>query len=188
MGDHGHHDPGGHELEAINTKLLFRLMISLSLVTLLAAIAVVQWFYSQRRELEGRYAAEASFKLVEYKSQMSADLEGIERVTQDMLASPELLKAPPAPPGWIHPDDLVGGGTPADQADEPDEPIEVHHGEPAGDEPAGDEPAGDEPAGDEPAGDEPAEPAGDEPAGDEPTGDEPAGDEPAQPAQPADAD
>ena len=52
MADHGHHDPGGHELEAINTKLLFRLLISLSLVTLLAAAAVVQWFNSQRRELE----------------------------------------------------------------------------------------------------------------------------------------
>ena len=109
MADHGHHDPGGHELEAINTKLLFRLLISLSLVTLLAAAAVVQWFNSQRRELERRYAAEGSFQLADYKTKMAADLDGVDRVAQDMAANPDLLKAPPAPAGWIHPDDLVGG-------------------------------------------------------------------------------
>ncbi|HLT35245.1 MAG TPA: hypothetical protein VK034_03145, partial [Enhygromyxa sp.] len=103
MADHGHHDPGGHELEAINTKLLFRLLISLSAVTLLAAIAVVQWFYSQRRELEQQLAAEGSFQLIDYKTKMSAELEGIDRIAQNMVADPALLKAPPPPSGWIHP-------------------------------------------------------------------------------------
>jgi hypothetical protein len=153
MADHGHHDPGGHELEAINTKLLFRLLISLSAVTLLAALAVIQWFYSQRRELEAKYASEGSFQLIEYKTRMSADLEGIDRVAQNLAADPKLLQAPPPPSGWIHPDDLVGGGTapaapaeapkpveaPADDADQPvevpaddaDKPIDVPAEKPA---------------------------------------------------------
>src|SRR5690606_33457201 len=110
MSDHGHHDPGGHELEAINTKLLFRLLFSLSLVTLLAAAAVVQWSNSQRRELEHRLAVEGSFMLKAHDEEMGKRLEGIDRVAADMAAKPALLQAPPAPPGWIHPDDLVGGG------------------------------------------------------------------------------
>jgi hypothetical protein len=118
MADHGHHDPGGHELEAINTKLLFRLLISLSLVTLLAAVAVIQWFYSQRRELEAQYAAEGSYLLTDYKTKITADLEGIERVAQELVANPEKLKAPPPPPGWIHPDDLVGAAPAAAPAAE----------------------------------------------------------------------
>jgi hypothetical protein len=117
--DHGHHDPGGHELEAINTKLLFRLLVSLSLVTLLAAIAVIQWFYSQRRELEAQYAAEGSYLLTDYKTKMTADLEGIDRVAQDLVGNPEKLKAPPPPPGWIHPDDLVGGAPATPPAEAP---------------------------------------------------------------------
>jgi hypothetical protein len=129
MADHGHHDPGGHELEAINTKLLFRLLISLSLVTLLAALAVVQWFYSQRAELERRYAAEGSFQLQEYKAKMATDLEGMDRVAADLANKPERLAAPPAPSGWIHPDDLAGGpaATPAATApaDAVDAPIPV---------------------------------------------------------------
>jgi hypothetical protein len=113
MADHGHHDPGGHELEAINTKLLFRLVISLSLVTLLAAAAVVQWFYSQRRELEGRRAAERSFRLVEYDARMSADLQGIDQVAASMVANPAMLNAPAPPPGWVSPDALLGATPPA---------------------------------------------------------------------------
>lgn len=150
MTDHGHHDPGGHELEAINTKLLFRLLISLSLVTFLAAVAVVQWFYSQRRELENQYAGEGSYLLTDYKTKMSADLEGIDRVAASMVANPALLQAPPAPPGWIHPDDLVGG-TPA--------PAPAHE-EPAHEEPPKPEPAP-EPA---PAEGEGTEPADEKPA------------------------
>jgi hypothetical protein len=139
MADHGHHDPGGHELEAINTKLLFRLFLALTLVTLLASAAVVQWFYSQRAELERRYAAEGSFQLDEYKAKMAVDLDGIDRVAADIVAKPELLVAPPAPSGWIHPDDLAGGAaTPAAAApagapaDEPvDAPIPVEADAPA---------------------------------------------------------
>jgi hypothetical protein len=119
MADHGHHDPGGHELEAINTKLLFRLLVSLSLVTLLAAIAVIQWFYSQRRELENQYAAEGSYLLTDYKTKMSADLEGIDRVANELVQNPELLKAPPPPSGWIHPDDQVGAAPAAAPAEAP---------------------------------------------------------------------
>jgi hypothetical protein len=128
MTDHGHHDPGGHELEAINTKLLFRLLVSLSLVTFLASVAVVQWFYSQRRELEGQYAAEGSYQLTDYKTKMSADLEGVDRVAQSMVANPALLQAPPPPRGWIHPDDLVGGApAPAEHQPADEQPADDGH-------------------------------------------------------------
>lgn len=135
--DHGHHDPGGHELEAINTKLLFRLMISLSIVTLLASMAVVQWFYSQRNELQLRNAAEGSFALKQYKEQMGKDLEGIDVVRRQILADGKVLLAPPPPAGWVHPDDLLsGGGAPAV---DPAAPAAVEPGPPIG--PAGIDPA-----------------------------------------------
>jgi hypothetical protein len=179
--DHGHHDPGGHELEAINTKLLFRLLVSLSFVTFLAAVAVVQWFYSQRRELENQYAAEGSYLLTEYKTKMGADLEGIDRVAANLVGNPALLQAPPPPAGWIHPDDLVGGGAAA-PAEEPKEEVPKREepkpelvpnddlkptDAPAEGEPAEGEPADDKPANDKPADDKPVEkPADDKPADD----------------------
>jgi outer membrane biosynthesis protein TonB len=112
MSEHGHHDPGGHELEAINTKLLFRLLISLSFITFLSAVAVVQWFNSQRRELQHRNAVEGSFMLKAHDTKMAEQLAGIDRVAMDVAVNPALLAAPPAPPGWMHPDDLVGGPVP----------------------------------------------------------------------------
>ncbi len=115
--DHGHHDAGGHELEAINNKLLFRLLISLSAVTLLACMAVIQWFNSQRAELIERQAAEGSFQLAIYKEEMAKDLQGIDDARKQILADPSVLRAPAAPAGWIHPDDMTGvpaaGGVPA---------------------------------------------------------------------------
>jgi len=117
-----HHDQGGHELEAINTKLLFRLMISLSIVTLLASMAVVQWYYSQRSELVQRHAVEGSYLLAEYKEQMTKDLEGIDAARKQLLANTGLLLPPPPPPGWVHPDDLLSGGAPAVAAP-PTEPV-----------------------------------------------------------------
>lgn len=119
----GHHDPGGHELEAINTKLLFRLMISLSIVTLLASAAVVQWYYSQRAELQERNAVEGSFMLTQYKEQMAKDIEGIDVVRRQILADGKVLVAPAPPARWVHPDDLLsGGGAPAVDPGVPSEP------------------------------------------------------------------
>jgi outer membrane biosynthesis protein TonB len=129
MSEHGHHDdPGGHELEAINTKLMFRLLVSLSFVTFLSAVAVVQWFNSQRRELQSQHAAAGSVFLKAHDAKMAEQLSGVDRVAVDVAANPALLAAPPAPAGWIHPDDLVGGpaakpGKPAMPA-EPAKPVE----------------------------------------------------------------
>jgi outer membrane biosynthesis protein TonB len=159
--EHGHHDPGGHELEAINTKLLFRLLISLSLVTFLACVAVVQWFNSQRRELQSGHAAEGSFMLKAHDTKMAEQLAGIDRVAMDVAANPALLAAPPAPPGWQHPDDLVGGGAakpaaPAEDHAKP-EPAPLREEAPIPVEaPKGEEPAKEEPAKEEPAKEEPA--------------------------------
>ncbi|MFV8753072.1 hypothetical protein ACNOYE_21195 [Nannocystaceae bacterium ST9] len=140
--EHGHHDPGGHELEAVNTKLLFRLMISLSIVTLLASMAVVQWYYSQRSELQNRNATEGSFQLQGYKDQMAKDIEGIDVVRKQILADGKVLLAPAPPAGWVHPDDLLSGGAPAAPAEPaapapapvapPTDPAIVVEGQPAG--------------------------------------------------------
>lgn len=131
MSEHGHHDPGGHELEAINTKLMFRLLVSLSLVTFLSSVAVVQWFNSQRRELQHRNAAEGSFILKAHDAKMAEQLGGIDRVAMDVAANPALLAAPPAPPGWIHPDDLVGGPAAKPAAPAPvEKPVEKPAPEP----------------------------------------------------------
>jgi hypothetical protein len=155
MSDHGHHDPGGHELEAINTRLLFRLLISLSFVTFLSAVAVVQWFNSQRRELQHRNAVEGSFMLQDHEAKMAKGLEGIDRVAMDVATNPALLAAPPAPPGWIHPDDLVGG--PAAAPAEPKKHVEPKPVEPKP-APAEEEPVPVElPKDDAPKGDEPKE-------------------------------
>ena len=115
MSDHGHHDPGGHELEAINTKMLFRLFFALIPLTLAASYGVIQWFYFQRAELEDRYAMEGSIFLEDYKTNMGEQLSGMDGVAQRLATDPKLLAAPAPPPGWVHPDDLVGGGdaTPA---------------------------------------------------------------------------
>jgi outer membrane biosynthesis protein TonB len=177
MSEHGHHDPGGHELEAINTKLLFRLLVSLSLVTFLSSVAVVQWFNSQRRELQNSLAVEGSFMLKAHDAKMAEQLSGIDRVAMDVAANPALLAAPPAPAGWIHPDDLVGGpavAKPVEQAPEPKQPVEpkqptpeptpVPEEQPVPVElPAGDAPAKEEPAKDEPAKED-KKPAKEEPA------------------------
>lgn len=141
--EHGH-DEGGHELEAINTKLLFRLMISLSIVTLLASAAVVQWYYSQRAELERRNAVEGSFLLAKYKERMAADLQGIDVVRKQILADGKVLQAPAPPPGWVHPDDLLSGGAAAAPAPAPmpapapADPVIDVQGQPAIPVPAGD--------------------------------------------------
>jgi outer membrane biosynthesis protein TonB len=155
--EHGHHDPGGHELEAINTKLLFRLLISLSLVTFLACVAVVQWFNSQRRELQNSLAVEGSFMLKNHDTKMAEQLAGIDRVAMDVAANPALVAAPPAPAGWLHPDDLVGGAA-AKPAEPAPQPKPVEQPKPAPEEapipveaPKGDAPAQEEPAQEEPA-------------------------------------
>ncbi|PRP98314.1 hypothetical protein ENSA5_30470 [Enhygromyxa salina] len=162
MSDHGHHDPGGHELDAVNTKLLFRLLFGLTGLTLLACIAVVQWFYSQRRELDNRHAVEGSFQLQQYQGKMAKDLEGLDQVAQDIAANPALLAAPPPPSGWIHPDDLVGGtADPAAPAEAPAQEQEVEpEPEPVAD-PAveGEAPEGEDAEGEDAEAAEPAKPA-----------------------------
>jgi hypothetical protein len=188
MSDHGHHDPGGHELEAINTKLLFRLLVSLSFITFLACLVVVQWFYRQRRELDSRHAAEGSYQLQRYKTKMVTNLEGVDRVAQDIAANPALLAAPPPPSGWVHPDDLVGGVatevTPEPEPAEPEpepEPAEV---EPVPVELPPDDAEGED-AAPEPV--EPVEPAK-QPKSPEPADGEDAPKQPKQPKSPKPAD
>jgi len=176
MSDHGHHDPGGHELEAVNSKALFRLMGSLSIVTLFASIAVIQWFHSQRRALDAEYDAQGSFRLQAYQAEVGEALEGVDGVAQDIATNPKLLAAPAPPPGWVHPDDLVGGGTPAAAAEGGSEDAAPAPAE--GDEAAPAEGEGDEAAPDEGEDDDAAPAEGDAPAEDDAHADD-AGEKPA---------
>jgi hypothetical protein len=119
---------------------------------------VVQWFNSQRRELQHRNAAEGSFMLKAHDTKMAEQLAGIDRVAMDVAANPALLTAPPAPPGWIHPDDLVGGPAPKPAEPAEPKPVEPKPAEQPAPEPAPEEPVPVElPKDDAPKGDEPKE-------------------------------
>ncbi len=102
--DHGHHDPGGHELEAINTGMLFKLLLSLGGLALLLSIGVVQWFYSQRAELQEKHAADGSYRLREYQAHMSEELAELPKTVAAVKADLSMLKAAPVYPGWVNPD------------------------------------------------------------------------------------
>ncbi|EDM75339.1 hypothetical protein PPSIR1_01147 [Plesiocystis pacifica SIR-1] len=188
MSDH-HHDPGGHELEAINTKLLFQLVGSLSIVTLLASMGVVQWFYLQQRELQDRNAAEGSFILKDYKAKMAEDTAELDASAKAVLADAGKMKAQPAYPGWVSPDTAAAGAAAAAKpAEAPAKELKAP--EPAKPEPAPAEGEGAE--GDAPAPTEEAKPAEEAkpeaPAKPAEAADAPAeGDKPEKPAKPEEA-
>jgi hypothetical protein len=101
-----HQHRGGHELEGINAALLFRVTFGLSALTLVAAIFVGQWFYRQRSELAvERASLDDKVLLKAHRKLMQERLNGISSTIND-VHSRQLLEAQPAPPGWVHPDDI----------------------------------------------------------------------------------
>ena len=112
------HFKGGHELEGLNTRLLFQLFVGLSLVTFLSAVAVVQWFYRQRNDLLWERAAEGSFLLKQHRSEVGGLLEDIDATKEAVLGDPKLLTARKPPAGWVHPDDVKGAAPAAGAAEE----------------------------------------------------------------------
>lgn len=110
---HHEHD-GGHELENINTKILFQLVFGLSGLVLVACIIVATWFYKQNAAIQEERASQAENYTV--KKQLlkrdREDMAGIDKAVQAMLDNPASLKGAPAPAGWIHPDDVAKAAEP----------------------------------------------------------------------------
>lgn len=109
MSDNHEHN-GGHELENIDSTSLLAQMIALFVVVFIAVIAVAQWFYKQRDELALERAKDGYTFAKEQRAIEDEMLEGIEDTTKAILKTPKKLKAAAPPAGWIHPDDLAGGG------------------------------------------------------------------------------
>ncbi len=142
MSDHQHYK-GGHELDAPPTRQLFNIVWGLGAITLLSILTCVQLFNSQRDELQKERYSKTSWRLAEYQAGQdklrfeSGEYElnddgkvvvvkyiPIARAVEKVLEDPKLLTAAPPPPGFVHPDDMAGGGqaaaAPAPAAKEPE--------------------------------------------------------------------
>lgn len=130
----------GHEIDAPPTKELFNIVWGLGGLTLLSIATCAQLFYQQGRDIEEERGKVISYQLAEYRKEMNdratssgsvefKDSTGatvrqkfkpLDLARTELLARPELLKASPAPAGWVHPDDIAAGGqggqAPANQA------------------------------------------------------------------------
>ncbi|RMG98028.1 MAG: hypothetical protein D6705_07105 [Deltaproteobacteria bacterium] len=130
--DTHHEHGGGHELDVMPNRRLFNLLTSLSALTLIACIGLVAFFYRQAETLFVERAKEGSFLLRQYQEEMREVAEGYgptgdgshffvphEKAKELVLSDPSRFRAAPPPPGWIHPDDLQGGGNAAAQVPAP---------------------------------------------------------------------
>lgn len=104
--EHAEHQ-GGHELEAINAGLLFKIIGGLAIVVLLACAVVIQWFYQQARALE--YDGATPHYLQKYWGEMDEEKAGLSDLAKDIANDPAQLASDPPPAGWVHPDDLKDG-------------------------------------------------------------------------------
>jgi len=141
MSDHQHYK-GGHEIDAPPTRELFNIVWGLGAITLLSILTCVQLFNSQRDELQKERYSQTSWRLAEYQEGQdklrfeSGEYElnddgkvvmvkyiPLARAVEKVLQDPKLLQAAPPPPGFVHPDDMAGGGQaaapPAPAAKEP---------------------------------------------------------------------
>jgi len=130
--DTHHEHGGGHELDVMPNRRLFNLLTSLTALTLMACIGLVAFFYRQADTLRVERAQEGSFLAKQYREEVREVAEGYgptgdgqhffvphEKAKELVLSDPSRFKAAPPPPGWIHPDDLQGGGAPKVRAAQP---------------------------------------------------------------------
>jgi hypothetical protein len=181
VSDHDHdHERGGHEVDKLPNARLFNLLFGLSFLVLLSSIGVIQLFNMQVKGIEQSRAKQVSFRLLEYRDEMSKlqgshgsitvlDEGGVERPAHHMpvaearrrvLENPELLGGAPKYRGWEN--SSVGKTiSTLQEANKAARPAVVPQPEeePGSDEPGSDEPGSDEPANDEPGSDEPAQKA-----------------------------
>lgn len=119
--EHHEHD-GGHELEDINTKVLFQLVFGLSGLVIVACIMVAGWFYKQNAAIQKERAAQLDNFTVreELKLRDEKDLEDIGKAVDAMLKNANTLHGGAAPAGWVHPDDVAKPAAAVDKAGEGD--------------------------------------------------------------------
>jgi len=129
---HNENHGGGHEVDQPPTRELFNIVWGLGALTLLSIVTCVQLFNQQRDTMLSESMSTPSYRLAEYRAEQDKRLSsnGSEELLEDgktvtleyvplevaaknILAKPELLQAPPPPPGWIHPDDIASGGAKA---------------------------------------------------------------------------
>jgi hypothetical protein len=128
--DHGGHD-GAHEIDKMPNSRLFNLLFSLSALTLLACIGVIQLFNRQVEQIGETRGKDASFQLQTYRDEqaqiagswgrvMMMDDDGVPsdrggvgpreaarahmplaEARRRVLADPKLMAAMPKYPGWV---------------------------------------------------------------------------------------
>ena len=128
-GAHGSHG-GGHEIDQPPTRELFNIVWGLTALTLVSLVTCVQLFNTQARDIDSERNDAGSYLLAKYRKDMDHRTKnsGTEELTdatgkvtarykfvplkdarEKILARPEMLGAFPAPPGWVHPDDVNAG-------------------------------------------------------------------------------
>ena len=107
MSDAHEEHNGGHELEGLNAIALMKVIFGLSAIVMVACIIVVQFFYSQAREME--FEGSTPYYLQKYWGEMDADKAGLAATVKDAANNPATMKAGPPPAGWKHPDDVKLG-------------------------------------------------------------------------------
>lgn len=181
--DHGHGEGIlGHEVDDPPNTRLFNILIWCSLLVFLSCVALVQVFNRQRASIVAERSAQGSHVLNAYRKEMASTKGAIEAGKNQVAGNAAMLKAFPAPAGWVHPDDMVAGaaapapavegegdGAESDGADSDGADSEGADGDVAeGDAPEG-EPAGNEGA-DEPNDPDTKGPAKDDAGTDAPSG------------------
>lgn len=117
--DH-HSEKGGHELDVIDTKILFKLVFGLSALVLLSCILVAEWFYRQNAAIQAERAQQEDAYILrsQVQAEVKEETKDLDKVINAMVSAPELLNAQNAPAGWVHPDDVKkAGDKPAEKAE-----------------------------------------------------------------------
>jgi hypothetical protein len=97
---------GGHELEAMDAIILFKIVFGLGAIVLAAVFVVIQFFYQQTAFMAlEENGAQAGFHLQSYYDDMDEGKKGLGAVAKEVGQSGD-LKAAKAPAGWVNPDDV----------------------------------------------------------------------------------
>ena len=189
-----HHKEGfgeGHEIDAMPSGRLMNLLVTFTVITVMASIGVIQVFFGQREGIIMERAKQGSYLYKRYADEMKEIAEGAgptadgkffvshDKARELVLADPNRLKAAAPPPGWIHPDDVQTGGAAAPPPPAP--PAQPEEGADGGEEGAEEAAEGTEEAAEKEApAEKPAAPAGDDAPAKKP---KPAKDEESEPAK-----
>lgn len=109
-----HHDKGGHELDVIDTKILFKLVFGLSALVFVSCILVAEWFYRQNDAIQDERAQQEENYILRksVRETVKEETKDLDKVINAMVSAPELLKGQAPPAGWVHPDDVKKAAAP----------------------------------------------------------------------------